>query len=96
MAISNINLLGDNNCIAAIATGMTDAGIGIVRVSGKDSIKLLAPFFSDIDLLSCKSHTIHYGHFSYKGEVIDEVMVSIFLAPRSYTCLLYTSPSPRD
>lgn len=85
MAISNINLLGDNNCIAAIATGMTDAGIGIVRVSGKDSIKLLAPFFSDIDLLSCKSHTIHYGHFSYKGEVIDEVMVSIFLAPRSYT-----------
>lgn len=85
MSISNINKLSDNNCIAAIATGMTDAGIGIIRVSGNDSIKLVNQFLTDIDLLSCKSHTINYGHFSYNGEIIDEVMVSIFLSPRSYT-----------
>ncbi len=85
MSIYNQLLLNDDSCIAAIATGMTDAGIGIIRVSGKDSVKLVDDFLPDIDLSSCKSHTINYGHFHYNGDVIDEVMVSVFLAPKSYT-----------
>lgn len=85
MSIYNQSLLNDDSCIAAIATGMTDAGIGIIRVSGKDSVKLVDAFLPDIDLSSCKSHTINYGHFQFNGDVIDEVMVSIFLAPKSYT-----------
>lgn len=85
MSLYNQTLLNDDSCIAAIATGMTDAGIGIIRVSGKDAVSLVDPFLADIDLLSSKSHTISYGHFSYNGEVLDEVMVSVFLAPRTYT-----------
>jgi tRNA modification GTPase len=85
MSIYNQSLLNDDSCIAAIATGMTDAGIGIIRVSGKDSVKLVDSFLPDIDLSSCKSHTINYGHFQFNGDVIDEVMVSLFLAPKSYT-----------
>lgn len=77
--------ISDDKCIAAISTGMTNSGIGIIRVSGRDSVYLVDPFLPDIDLPSCESHTIHYGHFSYKGDVLDEVMVSVFLAPRSYT-----------
>lgn len=77
--------IGDDRCIAAISTGMTNSGIGIIRVSGRDAVSLVDPFLPDIDLPSCKSHTIHYGHFSYNGDVLDEVMVSVFLAPKSYT-----------
>ena len=74
--------------IAAIATAMTSAGIGIVRISGEDTISIVEQIFHAKDgkrLSEMESHTIHYGHIHEEGEVIDEVMVLLMKAPRSYT-----------
>ncbi len=79
--------------IAAISTPMSEAGIGIVRVSGDDAVNIVNEIFrskSGRKIFSTfASHTIHYG-FIVKpeaggDEVIDEVMVSLMRAPRSYT-----------
>lgn len=75
--------------IAAIATGMTNSGIGIVRVSGEDAISIVNKIYRSKNgnkkLSDVKSHTIHYG-FIYDGdELIDEVMVSVMKAPNSFT-----------
>ena len=74
--------------IAAIATGLTDSGISIIRVSGSDSISMVDQIFripSGKSLRECDSHTLQYGFIYDQEEIIDEVMVSIFKAPRSYT-----------
>lgn len=79
------NLISDSSTIAAISTGLTEAGIGIIRVSGKDSIKNVSYFISDLKLEEVSANTINYCHFSYNNEILDEVMVSIFKGPKSYT-----------
>lgn len=74
--------------IAAIATGMTGAGIGIVRISGDDAIAVADKIFeakSGIKLSDAKTHTIHYGHIVSDGHVLDEVLVSVMKGPHSYT-----------
>lgn len=76
--------------IAAIATAMSDSGIGIIRVSGDDAILIADKIYRNTKnekvLSKYKSHTIHYGFIVEENEtVIDEVMVSIMKAPRSYT-----------
>ena len=79
--------------IAAISTPMSEAGIGIVRVSGDDAVNIVNEIFRSKsgrkNFSSFASHTIHYGFIvnteSGKDEVIDEVMVSLMKAPRSYT-----------
>ena len=76
--------------IAAIATAMSDSGIGIIRVSGEDSISIVDKIYRNVKmkqiLTTYKSHTIHYGFIvEENGTVIDEVMISIMKAPRSYT-----------
>ena len=74
--------------IAAIATAMTNSGIGIIRVSGSDSIDIVDKIFVSVKgkkLTTVNSHTIHYGSIVYNGEVIDEVLVSVMKAPHSYT-----------
>lgn len=78
-----------SDTIAAIATAMTPSGIGIIRISGDDSIEVIDKIYkskSGKKLLSqCDSHTVHYG-FIYDGdEKIDEVMVLIMRAPNTYT-----------
>ena len=74
--------------IAAVATALNDSGIGIIRVSGDESIEIVNRIYKSPGskrLVDFKSHTINYG-FIYDGEeLIDEVMVSIFKGPRSYT-----------
>ncbi|WP_320045671.1 tRNA uridine-5-carboxymethylaminomethyl(34) synthesis GTPase MnmE [uncultured Ilyobacter sp.] len=74
--------------IAAISTPRGEGGIGIVRMSGDDSIKILSKVFrvkSEKKIEDLKSHTINYGHI-YDGEVlIDEVMVSFLKGPKTYT-----------
>ena len=78
----------NQDTIAGIATALSESGIGIVRLSGNDSISIVDGIFrckQKASLQNFKSHTIHYG-FLYDGdELIDEVMVSIFKAPKSYT-----------
>lgn len=75
--------------IAAIATGMTNSGIGIIRVSGEEAITVVGNIFRFVNknksLTDVESHTIHYG-FIYDEEILlDEVMVSVMKAPRSFT-----------
>lgn len=75
--------------IAAIATAMTNSGIGIVRISGDEAISVVNKIFKNKKNLSVldkvESHTIHYG-FIYNGnELIDEVLVMIMKGPKSYT-----------
>ena len=75
--------------IAAIATAMTNSGIGIIRISGEEAVevadKMIRLKSSEKKLADCKSHTIHYGFAVDGEEVIDEVMVLLMLAPKSYT-----------
>lgn len=75
--------------IAAIATGMTNSGIGIVRVSGDEAISIVNKIYHSKNnkkkLIDMKSHTIHYGYIYDDDELIDEVMVSVMKAPNSFT-----------
>ena len=71
--------------ICAISTAPGIGAISIVRVSGKDTLDIVSKIFRGVDLKNVKSHTIHYG-FIYNGkEKIDEVLVSVMLAPKTYT-----------
>ena len=74
-----------NDTIAAISTTMGVGAISIIRVSGKDSIKIVNKLFNGKNLEEVDSHTIHYGNIVYNGEIIDEVLVSIMKSPKSFT-----------
>lgn len=73
-----------DDTIAAISTSLGVGAISIVRLSGKNAIEIINKVFNK-NLTNVKSHTIHYGHIKYKDEVIDEVLVSVMLAPKTYT-----------
>merc|ERR1711879_82534 len=78
-------ILMNNETIAAISTALGESAISIVRLSGDESINIVNSVFVGNDLTKVKSHTIHYGHIVYKNETLDEVMVSIFRSPKSFT-----------
>ena len=75
--------------IAAIATALSDSGIGIVRISGEDAIEIGNKVYKSKNgchnLKDYGSHTIHYGFIVDGEEILDEVMVAIMKAPNSYT-----------
>ena len=73
-----------NDTIAAISTTLGVGAIAIVRVSGKDAIKIVNKVFSG-DLLKKDSHTISYGYIKDNEEVIDEVLVSVMKSPKTFT-----------
>lgn len=72
-----------NETICALATAPGGA-LGIIRVSGPQSLEILSRIFTK-NLSEAQPNTIHYGHIKDEVEIIDEVMVSIFRAPHSYT-----------
>ena len=74
-----------NDTICAISTALGVGAISIVRLSGKDAIKIVNDLFVGNDLTKAKSHTIHYGYISTNDEKIDEVLVSIMRAPKTFT-----------
>ena len=74
-----------NNTIVALSTPFMESAIAVIRLSGNDAINIVNKMFTK-DLTNAKSQTIHYGYLKYNDEIIDEVMVSIFRAPRTYTC----------
>lgn len=77
-----------NDTIAAIATAAGEAGIGIVRLSGRDALKIADEVFISKDKQRpsrSRSYTIHYGWISKGGNIIDEVILTVMRAPRSYT-----------
>lgn len=70
--------------IAAISTPPGTGGISVIRLSGDDAIKIADSVFTG-NIADAASHTIHYGYIEYAGERIDEVLVSVMRAPRTYT-----------
>lgn len=75
--------------IAAIATALSDSGIGIIRISGSEAVEIADKIYASKNrtkrLQDVPSHTIHYGFIVKEEEIIDEVMISVMRAPRSYT-----------
>ena len=74
-----------NDTIAAISTALGVGAISIIRVSGPDSIQIVNKLFKGHDLTKVDTHTIHYGHIIDKEEIIDEVLVSVMKAPKTFT-----------
>ncbi|WP_026509005.1 tRNA uridine-5-carboxymethylaminomethyl(34) synthesis GTPase MnmE [Butyrivibrio sp. LC3010] len=79
-----------DDTICAIATAMIDAGIGIIRISGDNAINIADKIYIDAkgnhSLKKYESHTINYGFIVDENETkVDEIMISIMKAPRSYT-----------
>src|ERR1017187_10242185 len=72
--------------IAGLATFLGFGAISIIRVSGEKSIAAVDSIFTgNMRLEKAKSHTIHYGNIIDSEEIVDDVLVSIFRAPNSYT-----------
>lgn len=78
-------MLDNNSTIAAIATANGVGAIGVIRVSGKDAITIADKVFRGANLSQAKSHTLHYGHIYDGDKLIDEVVISLFRSPRSFT-----------
>ena len=78
-----------NDTIAAVSTAVSESGIGIIRISGRESIKIADRVFhsrkKNFTLSCAPANTIHYGYIADNGEMIDEVLVSVFRAPHSFT-----------
>ena len=74
-----------DDTIAAISTALGVGAISIIRVSGKDSINIVNKIFKGKDLTKVDTHTIHYGHIHENNKIIDEVLVSVMLAPKTFT-----------
>ncbi|MEG0138793.1 MAG: tRNA uridine-5-carboxymethylaminomethyl(34) synthesis GTPase MnmE [Bacilli bacterium] len=74
-----------NDTITAISTALGIGAISIIRVSGKDAIENVNKIFKGTNLKEVKTHTIHYGYIINDNKIIDEVLVSIMLAPKTFT-----------
>lgn len=74
-----------DDTIAAISTAQGVGAISIIRVSGTDAIKIVSKIFSNKKFLGAPSHTIHYGYIMDGDERIDEVLVTIMRAPKTFT-----------
>lgn len=71
--------------ICAIATSLGAGAISIIRVSGPEAIPIANEIFKGKDLASVPTHTIHYGKISKDNEVLDEVLLTVMRAPKTYT-----------
>ena len=74
-----------DDTIVAISTALGVGAISIIRLSGKNAINIVNDCFKGKNLTTVESHTINYGHIMDKNEMIDEVLVSIMKAPKTYT-----------
>jgi tRNA modification GTPase len=79
----------DDSTICAISTAPGNAAIAVLRLSGPDAINIADTIFispkEGTRLMDQNSHTVHFGRIEYQDEVIDEVLVSVFINPHSYT-----------
>ena len=74
-----------SDTIVALATPAGVGAIGVIRLSGDRAIEIVNNVFKPKDLSTQASHTIHYGRIESAGRVYDEVVASLYIAPRSYT-----------
>jgi len=77
--------MNQQETIAALATAPGVGAIAVIRLSGKDAVAVCNSVFKGKDLQTQASHTVHYGHIVDGDKVLDEVMVAIFHAPKSFT-----------
>ena len=88
----------NTDTIAAIASGITSSGVGVIRISGPDAFKvadrIFFPFQGEKDVLNFKPYTMHYGYIcdgkndaddGSKEKIIDEVVLLVFKGPKSFT-----------
>lgn len=80
-----MNNSNNNDTIVALSTPNGVGAIGVLRLSGENAVKIVNAVFKGKNLEQQASHTIHLGKIIFKNEVLDEVLVSLFLAPASYT-----------
>ena len=78
-------LTGWDDTIVALATAPGIGALGVIRLSGPDSIKIVKGLFPSKDLSKQATHTLHVGLLKNGEEVLDEVVISIYRAPKSYT-----------
>lgn len=79
------HLISNDDTIAALATAPGIGAIAVIRLSGKEAITICNKVFKGKDLEKADSHTIHFGTIRDGERIIDEVLVSLFVAPRSFT-----------
>ena len=78
-------LWGWNDTIAALSTPPGTGAIGVIRVSGKNAVAVVNTLFPSKNLSEQPSHTLHIGALIYEGNRLDEVVISLYKAPASYT-----------
>ncbi len=78
-------LMGWNDTIVALATAPGIGAIGVIRVSGKDTIAVINSMFPSKDLSAQASHTLHVGYLKQDDVLLDEVVISLYKGPKSYT-----------
>ncbi len=81
----SVQLSGWDDTIVALATPPGIGAIGVIRVSGKDAFAVMNEFFPSKNLSEQASHTLHVGYLKEKGKILDEVVLSLYRGPRSYT-----------
>ncbi len=74
-----------NDTIVAISTALGVGAISIIRISGKDAIKIVNSIYKGKDLTKVDNNTINYGHIVNDNEIIDEVLVSVMKSPKTFT-----------
>jgi len=78
-------LISQDTIVALATSPGANGAIAVIRLSGPDAITLTNTIFKGKDLTKQASHTIHFGTLRDGEEIIDEVLVSLFVAPHSYT-----------
>ncbi|MFC4871974.1 tRNA uridine-5-carboxymethylaminomethyl(34) synthesis GTPase MnmE [Negadavirga shengliensis] len=81
----SFSLQEKEDTIVALATPQGVGAIAVIRLSGKDAVRITKKVFKGKDLEEQPSHTIHFGTIRDGDRIIDEVLVSLFIAPRSFT-----------
>ncbi|HET7896186.1 MAG TPA: tRNA uridine-5-carboxymethylaminomethyl(34) synthesis GTPase MnmE, partial [Flavisolibacter sp.] len=81
----SLHLSGWDDTIVALATPPGVGALGIIRLSGKEAVAIVSALFPSKDLAKQPSHTLHVGYLKNDGITLDEVVVSLYKAPRSYT-----------
>ena len=81
----NKKMINQKPAIAAIATALGEAGISVIRVSGQDAIEKVSQVFKGKKLPDQETHTAHFGRIMDGKRIVDEVVVTIFRSPKSYT-----------
>lgn len=85
LSILNFTTMLTEDTIVALSTAPGVAAIAVIRLSGARAIPIADSIFSGTNLSKAKTHTVHFGTILSEGEKIDEVVVSIFKSPKSYT-----------